>query len=73
MVGGTESFAAANRTQAYLVKTDSSGNMQWQETFGGSGNSTGMDVQQTRDGGYIVAGWTDSAHGGRLDVYLAKL
>jgi len=72
MVGGTESFAA-NRTQAYLVKSDSSGNMQWQETFGGSGNSTGMDVQQTRDGGYIVAGWTDSAHGGRLDVYLAKL
>ena len=72
MFGGTDSFTA-NQTQVYLVKSDSSGSMQWQETFGGSGFSSGSDGQQTKDGGYIVVGSTDSGHAGRFDVYLAKL
>jgi hypothetical protein len=72
MVGETDSLTA-NQTQVYLVKSDSSGSMQWQETLGGSGNSTGSDVQQTKDGGYIVVGSTDSGHAGRFDIYLAKL
>jgi len=73
LVGGSDSFTTDNRTQAYLVKSDSSGSMQWQETLGVSGNSTGADVQQTTDGGYIVVGLTDSGHANRSDVYLAKL
>jgi len=72
MVGETDSFTA-NQSQVYLVKSNSSGSMQWQETFGGSGNSIGSDVQQTNDGGYIVVGSTETGHAGRLDVYLAKL
>jgi hypothetical protein len=39
-----------------VVKTDAKGTLQWKKTFGGSGFDSGNAVQQTPDGGYIVAG-----------------
>jgi hypothetical protein len=38
---------------AYLVKTDSQGNLEWQRILGGFG---ALSVQQTADGGYVMAG-----------------
>lgn len=73
IIAGTDSLTAANRTQALLVKSDSSGSVQWQETFSGRGDCTASDVQQTKDGGYIFVGSTYPGNAGRLDVYLAKL
>jgi len=55
----------------YLIKTDSDGDLQWQKTFGGGGNDRGSSVQQTFDGGFIVAGTTNSYQLGD-DVYLVK-
>ncbi len=43
----------------WVVKLDDSGNIQWQKCFGGSGSEGAKFVQQTADGGYIVAGYTD--------------
>ena len=56
----------------YLVKTDGNGNLQWEKTFGGSGDDHGWCVQQTSDGGYIVSGHTNSSGAGSFDVYLIK-
>ncbi|MFX0194902.1 MAG: carboxypeptidase regulatory-like domain-containing protein [Candidatus Hodarchaeota archaeon] len=70
IAGQTGSFGAGG-PDAYLVKIDSSGNMQWQETFGGSMYDTANSVQQTSDGGYILTGWT-SYPGGDWNVYLVK-
>ncbi len=51
-----------------LVKTDSSGNIEWKKTYGDeSGNEMAYDVLQASDGGYILVGeqfrfdyvWTD--------------
>jgi len=44
----------------------------WERTYGGSDFDYGTAVVQTSDGGYIVAGWTESFSIGESDVYLIK-
>ena len=47
----------------WMIKIDLLGNTQWQIAFGGSGTDVAIAYQQTSDGGYIVAGYTDSTNG----------
>ena len=47
----------------WIVKLDESGNIQWQKSLGGSEEDFARSIQQTTDGGYIVAGWTWSNDG----------
>ena len=68
----TRKFGYAGSLDAYLIKTDSEGNLQWQKTFGGTGDDCATFVQQTSDAGYIIAGWTKSFGAGKSDAYLAK-
>ena len=35
------------------MKLDSNGNIQWQKTYGRSGQDWAYDVEETQDGGYI--------------------
>ena len=56
----------------YLVKTDSDGNMLWNQTYGGTGDYMGYSVQVTSDGGYIIAGYIESFGTDEVDVYLVK-
>ena len=57
---------------AWLLKTDSNGNMQWEKTFGGEVGNWVESVKQTIDGGYILAGSMDLFDGGDRDVWLVK-
>ncbi|MBW8041209.1 MAG: hypothetical protein FVQ85_14570 [Planctomycetes bacterium] len=57
IVGYTESFGAGGR-DVYMIKTDSATVLQWQKTFDRSNDDIGYSVQQTPDGGYIIAGYT---------------
>ena len=44
----------------WVVKTDPDGNVEWNRTYGGSERDSFGSVQQTADGGYIMAGHTSS-------------
>jgi len=47
--------------------------VEWNRTYGGAYNDMACSVQQTSDGGYIVAGWTYSYGAGQYDFWLVKL
>ncbi len=53
--------------------------IEWQKTFGGSGDEQAYSIQQTNDGGYIIAGWSSSIDGdlsgnaGASDYWIVKL
>lgn len=71
VAGFTESFGAG-LWDFYLIKTDSMGTVTWDTTYGGSLDDASYSVQQTLDGGYIIAGFTESFGAGYGDFYLVK-
>ena len=73
LAGMTESFGyGSDRDDFWLVKTDSSGNMEWNQTYGGTIREYGFCLVQTSDGGYVMAGCTCSFGAGSHDSWLVK-
>ncbi len=68
----TRDVGGDNVEDVWLVKTDGSGSLQWSRNFGGSKNDNGYSVSRCSDGGYIVAGSTESYGAGDLDAWLIR-
>ena len=64
-----ETFSSENEYDLLLVKTNEIGDTMWTRTIGSYYREEGFSVQQTLDGGYILAGVTGSNWN---DVYLVK-
>ena len=65
---------------AWVVKLDASGGLVWQRCLGGTSYDMAQAVQQTADGGYILAGYTNSVDGDVAgipthvgDIWIVKL
>jgi uncharacterized delta-60 repeat protein len=72
VAGETLSFGASGR-DIYVVKLDSSGNIVWTKTIGGSWDDFANSVIQSSDGGYVIAGYTQSFGASWYDIYVVKL
>ncbi len=71
IAGSTGSYGAGS-DDFWLVKTDAEGIEQWNRTFGGEYADIASSVRQTSDGGYIMAGRTESYGAGSDDFWLVK-
>jgi len=71
ITGSTGSFGAGSE-DAWLIKTDASGDTLRTKTFGGSDAERFLSIQQTDDSGYIMTGYTNSIGAGSRDVWLVK-
>jgi len=63
----------------WVVKIDSLGSIQWENSYGGGGDDYGSDIRQTRDGGYVMCGYSNSTDGdvtgnhGDFDYWVVKI
>ncbi|MBX2960383.1 MAG: T9SS type A sorting domain-containing protein [Flavobacteriales bacterium] len=77
----TDGDVTGNHGQAdyWVVKLSSTGAITWQKSLGGTGGDFANSIQQTTDGGYIVAGFSNSTNGdvtgnhGSTDYWVVKL
>ncbi len=72
LIGHTSSYGnGAN--DAYLIKVNQVGEIQWSQTFGAAGTDYGRTVSQTSDGGYFIGGYSDSFGSGGFDPWWIKV
>lgn len=63
----------------WVIKTSINGTLEWKKSFGGTGNEYLYSLQQTTNGGYILAGYTTSNNGdvtinhGGSDFWIVKI
>jgi len=72
VVGETCSFGAGGR-DLWVVKLDNQGNREWDKTLGTVKYDYANALIQTTDGGYAVAGGTESYSAGSADFWVIKL
>jgi hypothetical protein len=70
---GSTSSAGSGSTDAYIIRTDSMGNVTRMLTFGGINIDKANSVRQTADSGFVICGYSNSFGPGGYDVYLVKL
>jgi hypothetical protein len=72
IAGKTFSYGAGD-LDCWVVKIDSNGNMQWHNSFGGTGYDEAYSIKETSDHGYVIAGRSDSCRKNRHDFWLIRL
>lgn len=72
VIAGTTSSYGYGGTDVYLVKIDKSGEVLWEETFGGIDFDYGNSVIEENDGGLVVVGSSASFGAESYNIYLIK-
>jgi hypothetical protein len=75
LAGRTKSFDGGQYNDLWLIKVDSNGAVEWNQVYGGGGEDEAfrvVQIIQTTDGGYAIAGRTNSFGAGYYDFWLLK-
>ncbi len=73
IAGGSALGIGAGSNDAFVVKLDANGDIEWQKAYGGSNLELLAQVEQTKDGGYILAASTQSFSPGGMKSWIVKL
>ncbi|MEM1134906.1 MAG: hypothetical protein AAGI07_03630 [Bacteroidota bacterium] len=79
--GGNKNAPNYGRTDSWIVKIDSLGNVQWDQSYGGDKGDVPNSVKSSSDDGYLLGGFSDSGPSGNKtapyyggsDFWLVKL
>ncbi|TQD24999.1 hypothetical protein [Methanolobus vulcani] len=63
IIAGTMVVNKTNNYDIWLIKTDESGNEQWNKTYGGPMDDSAFCVSLTSDNGYVIAGMYNDSWG----------
>jgi uncharacterized delta-60 repeat protein len=67
-------FDVSNSYDCWVIKLYSNGTVNWQKTYGGDGDDYAWSIEETSNGGFIVAGYTNSNFSaGGDDCWVLKL
>jgi len=73
LVGSTDSFGLT-RNDVFVAKIDKKGKLLWQKTYGGDRDDHGYAVTQSPDGGFVIAGKSESfSRRNGFDLYIFKI
>ena len=72
-ITGYTTAYGAGLADVYVIKLDSDANLVWARTVGGTLADTGNSIIQTSDGGYVIAGSTNSYGADSADIFVIKL
>jgi len=72
LAGTTYSFGSGSG-DAWVLKVSSTGDVEWEKTYGGIDYDTARYLQTTSDGGYIVVGYTENWGAGGYDIWVLRL
>ena len=61
-VSGDKTGSSRGNADYWILKLNSSGNIQWQRTYGGFNDDELFCLRQTHDGGYLVGGYSNSGY-----------
>jgi len=70
---GSCGFLDTGCFDAWVLKLRADGSVEWQKLFGGANYDSARSIQQTQEGGYIIAGETGSYGAGGGDSWVIKL
>lgn len=73
IIAGYTYSTSSGLADIWIIKLDQNGNVSWQKTYGGNDSDQAFSIQQTTDGGYIVAGYACSYGAGGADFWVLKL
>jgi hypothetical protein len=73
VLAGYKALASDGHSHMWLVRTDASGDTLWTRQYGGPNYEDCYAVEQTSDGGFILAGWTSSFGAGNYDWWLVRV
>ncbi len=73
IAGSTRSFGEGKLYNFHIVKTNNNGYTEWRRTYGGKFDDEAEDIIQTDDGGFLIAGSSESFQGrAQYDFYMIK-